>query len=119
MVPISELPASIDQPPEGSSDAASLSALLSILPGFTATAECLAAYGFVAAGASDEFQRCFRGLLPSLPGLVNREEWRSGTPSNLWPEDRWFVYTGWDLWGTKVSGTSELIEAVAAHAELA
>ena len=69
--------------------------------------------------ASDEFQRCFRGLLPSLPGLVNREEWRSGTPSNLWPEDRWFVYTGWDLWGTKVSGTSELIEAVAAHAELA
>ena len=117
--PYRSWPASIDPPPEGSLDAASLTALLSILTEFTSTAECIAAYGLVAAGASDEIQRCFRGPLPSLPGLVNREEWRIGTPSNFWPDDRsWFVYTDWDLWGTKVSGSSELIEAVAEHAGL-
>ena len=37
-----------------------------------------------------------------------------GSPINLWPTDTsWFVLTDWDLWGTKVSGSRELVAAVA------
>lgn len=37
-----------------------------------------------------------------------------GSPMNLWPRDStWLVYSDWDLWATKVSGSRELIAAVA------
>ena len=42
-----------------------------------------------------------------------QDMWFIGTPSNFWPSDRsWFVYTDWDLWGTKVSGPAVLINAI-------
>jgi len=42
-----------------------------------------------------------------------------GSPNNIWPEDlSWFVYTDWDLSGTRVSGSSELIRALEADVEL-
>jgi hypothetical protein len=35
------------------------------------------------------------------------------SPSNFWPVDhRWFVWTDWDLEGTKVSGDPQLIQAL-------
>ena len=41
------------------------------------------------------------------------------SPTNFWPSDRsWFVYTDWDLLGTKVSGPAELIEALRMHPTL-
>lgn len=40
-------------------------------------------------------------------------------PNNIWPHDRsWFVYTDYDLPGTKVSGPDQLIASVAADGAL-
>ena len=38
------------------------------------------------------------------------------TPTNFWPTDRnWFVWTDWDLLGTKVCGPEELMLGLEAH----
>jgi hypothetical protein len=43
----------------------------------------------------------------------------SGGPNNIWPIDRaWFVWTDHDLWGTRVSGSRELIDALLADPDL-
>jgi hypothetical protein len=35
------------------------------------------------------------------------------SPSNIWPEGhQWLVTTDYDLWGTRVCGEAELIEAL-------
>jgi hypothetical protein len=44
---------------------------------------------------------------------------RHGSPTNIWPGDNaWFVYTDADLWGTRVSGTDDLIQAITGDDEL-
>ncbi len=51
--------------------------------------------------------------LGSVDTLIDPSDGRVGTPSNMWPLNRaWMVYTDWDLWGTKVSGTVVLVEAI-------
>lgn len=51
--------------------------------------------------------------LGDVANLVDRAQGRIGTPSNLWPLDRsWMMFTDWDLWGTKVSGPRELMDAI-------
>jgi hypothetical protein len=55
----------------------------------------------------------------SLRELGDLYEDRAGAPSNIWPEDRqWFVYTDHDLWATKVSGSSTLIDSLQRDPEL-
>ncbi|WP_311214273.1 MULTISPECIES: hypothetical protein [unclassified Arthrobacter] len=54
-------------------------------------------------------------LLPALlePTLPNP------TPEFWWPEDRaWVVWTDWDLLGSKVFGSKELIESLRRHPDL-
>lgn len=42
-----------------------------------------------------------------------------GSPINLWSSDqRWFVLSDWDLWGTRVSGERQLIHDVEQDLEL-
>jgi hypothetical protein len=42
-----------------------------------------------------------------------------GTPSNFWPDDHsWFVYTDWDLSGTRVSGSKDLVARLRSSSEL-
>ena len=56
--------------------------------------------------------------LADLPSLYDWEDVH-GSPSNIWPQDRsWFVYTDWDLCGTRVSGTAQLIASVVADPQL-
>ena len=51
--------------------------------------------------------------LGDVASLVDRAQGRIGTPSNLWSLDRaWMKFTDWDLWGTKVSGQRQLIDAI-------
>jgi len=48
-----------------------------------------------------------------LGGLLNVYDEDERSPSNFWPADQsWFVYTDWDLQGTKVSGSAALIAAL-------
>ncbi|MFN8020506.1 MAG: hypothetical protein U0Q03_03155 [Acidimicrobiales bacterium] len=43
----------------------------------------------------------------------------AATPSNWWPIDRsWFVYTDYDLWGTKFSGDVSMVASLADVADL-
>jgi hypothetical protein len=41
------------------------------------------------------------------------------TPSNIWPADRsWFIYTDYDLWATRISGSYVLIDALTEDNEI-
>lgn len=119
--PFSSWPASIAPPGEGSLDAESLQLLITILQESSSDGgrtECLASYALVPAGGEPEL---WRGLLHDVPQLPQlKPPGRAGvydaSPSNLWPEDRsWFVLTDWDLMGTKISGSAELIARLEAE----
>ncbi len=57
--------------------------------------------------------------LGDVANLIDPDQGRIGTPSNLWPIDRsWMVFTDWDLWGTKVSGPRALIDSLRAAPDL-
>jgi hypothetical protein len=119
--PITSWPISIDPPPEGSLDEANLEALVSILadhsPGGRDT-PCAAFYTSLATGDFDR-RTVLAGSLGSVPDLVQDGSRFGSTPSNLWPVDRsWLVWTDWDLWGTKVSGSRVLIDAIIADSEI-
>ncbi len=110
--PYKSWPASIEPPTEGSLDQCALEALTPHLERAAPSQECVAAYGIVTA-VRDNVQQCFSGSVSGLRELIDPAESRIGTPSNVWPRDRsWFVYTDWDLWGTKVSGPRSLIRAL-------
>jgi hypothetical protein len=52
--------------------------------------------------------------LAELPAVYDWPEVH-GSPSNIWPDDRsWFVFSDYDLSGTRVSGTTELVASVVA-----
>jgi hypothetical protein len=61
----------------------------------------------------------FVGTLRDAVAHYDEEPERRGAPSNIWPEDRsWFVYSNYDLWGTKVSGSERLIASLEADHHL-
>lgn len=114
---------------EGSLDQASfeaLGAVLSALAPEGAATECVALYGLCTQAAADlpEQSRhqvgAWVGPLGSLPELFQVHGGPySATPSNVWPVDRsWFVWTDWDLSGTRVSGSAALMNRLEAHPDL-
>jgi hypothetical protein len=114
--PYRSWPASIDPPSEGSLDSTSLRALCVQLVAENSVDACIAAYCLVASGLHHDGGTCFGGPVSEIERLVDPSEWRIGTPSNFWAVDRsWFVYTDWDLWGTKVSGPRSLIDRLVAE----
>ena len=118
--PYRSWPVSIAPPREGSLDREQFERMLIHLeeasPRGGAT-PCIASYGACAIGEFDH-DVLYRGSLRDIRSLFDREE-LSGSPSNFWPEDRsWLVYTDWDLWATKVSGTGTLIERLESDPEL-
>ena len=115
-------PLSIEPPPEGSLDEDSLEALLDVLGRGSAEGWETECYAYYAPLTTPDFGsgHLWRGPLRSIPELIaERGGLYPSSPSNFWPMDRsWFVWTDWDLQGTKVSGTHALIESLAASAEL-
>ncbi|WP_370948581.1 hypothetical protein AB5J62_13650 [Amycolatopsis sp. cg5] len=115
--PITSWPADVEPPSEGSLDETSLRALLRILARHSAST-CYAYYASVPSGDWDE-PTLFSGPLDAIPDLVGGPDAMAATPSNIWPADRsWFVYTDWDLWATRVSGSRELIAELGADPDL-
>jgi hypothetical protein len=113
-------PVNLTAPCEGTLDRGQLGRLLyhlaAVSPGGE-EASCVAYYGAVAVGEYDH-DVLYRGALRDVPSLLDGDGPRV-SPSNLWPEDRsWFVYTDWDLWGTKVSGPASLVERLENDPEL-
>jgi hypothetical protein len=109
-------PFSIEPPPEGSLDEESFAALIDVLSRVSSggsETECLAYYAPLATRDYDH-PHVWRGPLRSVPSLVDEFGGPYGSsPSNFWPADRaWFVWTDWDLEGTKVSGSRDVVSAV-------
>lgn len=112
-------PLSLQPPPEGSLDEDSLAALIPHLISASPDDICIATYGLLATAMRYEPGACFQGPISKMPRLVNMDVGTGGSPSNIWAKDRsWFVYTDWDLWGTKVSGPRSLIDQIIADADL-
>ncbi|MEU8185381.1 hypothetical protein AB0B85_27825 [Micromonospora sp. NPDC049044] len=109
-------PVAVQPPPEGSLDEESLTALLDTLCRHSVDGsgtDCVAFFASLPANDYDHVH-VWRGPLSAVPELL---EERGGSylfsPTNLWPTDRsWFVWTDYDLQGTRVSGPTPLIEAV-------
>lgn len=115
-------PVGIKPPPEGSLDEESLEALLEILAAVSPSGHETACYAHYSPLAANDYDtpHIWRGPLRSIPDLINQ---RGGpypsSPSNFWDVDRsWFVWTDWDLQGTKVSGSEDLREALQGSADL-
>ncbi|GAB3822640.1 hypothetical protein GCM10028820_33720 [Tessaracoccus terricola] len=111
--PAGSWPISIQPPPEGSLDEESLDALVQILAAASPHGLDTQCFAFYAALPASDFDtpHLWRGPLGAVPELI---EQRGGTygssPSNFWSVDReWFVWSDWDLQGTKVSGAEGLI----------
>lgn len=119
--PFGSWPANVQPPPEGSLDGTSLRALLQVLVEQSAAAGDTGCWAFYSPVAMGDFDRVamFHGPLRAVPDLVDGRAATPATPSNFWPDDlSWFVYTDWDLLATKVSGSPQLIEALATCPDL-
>jgi hypothetical protein len=116
--PYRSWPISICPPAEGSLDSENLDRLIAHLTGGSSSVTCVAAHSFLSGGCDDRRPRCFSGPVARLRDFVDGGEW-AGTPSNFWAPDRsWMVYSDWDLWATKVSGSAELIQSLRADPDL-
>ncbi|MGA1835373.1 hypothetical protein VD659_00440 [Herbiconiux sp. 11R-BC] len=109
-------PLSIRPPGEGSLDSESLRVLVEALREEMQGQRCAFYPAALTTGSYDD-EVVYEGGLSEVFDLVG--ELRGFTPSNFWPTDRsWFVYTDYDLFGTRVSGSAELIAALEAHPQL-
>lgn len=119
--PYRSWPANLQPPCEGSLDEETLARLMGLLAAYSpegTQTRCLAYYSPLACGGWDAVT-LFDGLLTDIPTVIDPAQGRPGSPSNIWPQDRsWLVYTDWDLWATRLSGSSALVDAAIADTEL-
>jgi hypothetical protein len=93
--------------------------LLSTQPGNTGQTPVMCFFAPLATG-EDTFDKPLV-VTHSLDGLAKLYDWDAvhGPPGNVWPLDRsWFVYTDWDLSGTRVGGSPDLVASVVADSQL-
>lgn len=120
--PFRSWPIGIRPPGEGSLDRDSFVRLVGQLINHSGSSGQLVCYCYFSPMATVEtdFDNPYvlQGQLSELWALYDRDD-VYGSPSNIWPEDRsWFIYTDWDLFGTQVSGSAELITSIVADPEL-
>ncbi|WKU43346.1 hypothetical protein Q3V23_04215 [Streptomyces sp. VNUA116] len=115
-LPDGSWPVGIKPPTEGALDRPTWNRLIELLvehsPAGMDTV-CFAFYNPLLTRECDiDDHRVLRGRLGDAWSLYDHPDFAS-TASNLWPQDRsWVTFTDQDLWGTKVSGPAELIEAL-------
>lgn len=108
--PYESWPMRIEPAAEGSLDAADLGDLLDVLARHSIVSldtPCLCYFAPLVWANYDTVDL----RAATLGEVLDICEAEQQSPSNFWPEDRsWFVYTNWDLEGTRVSGTRALVD---------
>lgn len=119
--PSGSWPASIMPPGEGSLDREGWYRLVEVLTGGSperAATRCLAYFSPAQSGGEPETGRLLAGRLGDAAALYDHPD-GDGSPANFWPVDRsWVTWSDWDLWGTKITGPTELVDAVLADGDL-
>jgi hypothetical protein len=115
-------PANITPPSEGSLDREGWYRLVDLLiqhSAYRAATECFAYFSPAQyLPASEEGGLVLTGRLGDAPHLYDHP-FGTGSPANLWSSDRsWVTWSDWDLWGTKVSGTALLVDAILGDRQL-
>jgi hypothetical protein len=60
-----------------------------------------------------------RGPLRAVFDIARTSTRHAPTPDNVWPADRsWLLTTDWDLWGTRVAGSPDVVASLEADPEL-
>jgi len=111
-------PASIRPPAEGSLDLEQFETLVESLATFSpdeAATDCV--WWFAPLTGDHHSPRIYRAPLSEFREVYALAG--NGGPNNVWPVTReWFVWTDYDLWGTRVSGDRGLIDALLADPSL-
>lgn len=111
--PAKDFPANIELPTEGSMSEEDFTELINVLSHHSPTPACSMYFANVFSIFPDPREApVYDASLMDLPSLLREasEDDQVFTPANIWPSDRsWLVYTDYDLWATKVSGSTELI----------
>lgn len=112
--PVRSFPANIAFPTEGSMSEEDFTELINVLGNHSPWPVCSIYFADVF-GLSPDPRKApvYDARLRDLPTVIKEAaaEQQVFTPANIWPPDRsWLVYTDYDLWATKVSGSTELIK---------
>ncbi|NMO93215.1 hypothetical protein [Actinomycetospora sp. TBRC 11914] len=114
--PYSSWPATMIQPNEGSLDAPTGNRLISVLAEVTEgglDAPCIAYYSGAGWPFGEWSQLTLSGPLVSVLDAARFSTRDTVTPDNIWPIDRnWLLTTDYDLWGTRIAGSPEVVHAV-------
>jgi hypothetical protein len=116
--PYKSWPANIRPPAEGSLDREQAAGLVEHLAAVSLDGAQTPCFALFAGLPVSEFDAkvVYTGELGDLLGLYDEREFG---PANLWPEDKaWLTYSDYDLWGTRVDGSDELVALLRADPEL-
>lgn len=115
-------PATIWPPSEGSLDRPTGDRLISLLTEHTeggADAPCVVYYSGAGFPFGEWEPTVLLGPLRAVLDAARHSGNHTVTPDNIWPVDRsWLITTDYDLWGTRVAGSTELVAALEADPEL-
>ncbi len=114
-------PANIQPPSEGSLDREGWYRLMDLLIRWSPKGRdtpCAAYFSPCQSGWQTENGNVVAGRLGDAADLYDHPL-GDGSPANLWAADRsWVTWSDWDLWGTKFSGPSGLVETLLNDGEL-
>ena len=120
--PGNDFPVNIEPPSEGSLSEEDFAELISVLTRHSPMPACSLYFANVFSIFPDPREApVYEARLMDLPSLIKEAAGNHQvfTPANIWPSDRsWLVYTDYDLWATKVSGSTELINELRANSKL-
>ncbi|MDP9903115.1 hypothetical protein [Arthrobacter bambusae] len=117
--PVRSFPANIVLPTMGSMSEEDFTELINVLTNHSPGTVCSVYFADVWDFSPDPCKApVYDARIRDLPAVINdaADEHQVFTPANMWPPDRsWLVYTDYDLWATKVSGSTELINDLRAN----
>lgn len=110
---LGDFPANIELPTEGSLAEEDFGELINVLTRHSPSRICSMYFADTFSIFPDPRDApVYDAHLADLPAIIKEaaEDDQVFTPANIWPPNKsWLVYTDYDLWATKVSGSTELI----------